>query len=97
MTQEELFTKIPVIDFVHFLNGSTGDQQRVADEIGHAGRNVGFFYLSNHEVPQDLLDRVFGQARRLFAMPVEDKMKIQKIGPHFVNGYTLLLKERVCQ
>jgi len=45
-----MFTQIPLIDFDPFLNG----REEVALEIGDACRNVGFFYLSNHGVSQDL-------------------------------------------
>ena len=95
MSLEESFTQIPLIDFGPFLNGTTVDQQRVADEIGDACRNVGFFYLINHGVSQSLLDRVFAQSKRFFAMPVEEKMKLRKPHSDFVTGYNELYREKI--
>jgi isopenicillin N synthase-like dioxygenase len=37
---------------------------------------VGFFYLKNHGIPQDVIDNVFDASRRFHAMPVEEKQKL---------------------
>lgn len=34
---------------------------------------VGFFYLTGHGVPADLVDRVLDAARRFFRLPQADK------------------------
>jgi isopenicillin N synthase-like dioxygenase len=51
---------------------------------------VGFFYLTGHQVPDSLSRRVLAAARRLFALPQADKDAIAMIrSPHF-RGYTRL-------
>lgn len=48
----------------------------MAAAIDDACRNVGFFYIRNHRVPQSVLDRAFEEARKFFALPQEEKRKI---------------------
>ena len=51
---------------------------------------MGFFYLTGHEVPDGLIDRVLAAARRLFALPQADKDAVAMVrSPHF-RGYTRL-------
>ena len=51
---------------------------------------VGFFYLTGHQVPESLTRGVLAAARRLFALPQADKDAIAMIrSPHF-RGYTRL-------
>ncbi|MFQ5785197.1 MAG: isopenicillin N synthase family dioxygenase [Alphaproteobacteria bacterium] len=71
------FETIPLIDFGPFRRGAAADRVRVAREIGDACRHVGFFYVANHGVPQALIDAVFGEARRFFALPHAEKMRIE--------------------
>lgn len=48
---------------------------------------TGFFYISNHGVPQDVLDAAFDQAKTFFAQPMEKKMEVDhKLGDSF-KGY----------
>ncbi|UJR24682.1 hypothetical protein I4U23_006055 [Adineta vaga] len=92
-----MFTQIPLIDFAPFLHGTDEDQQRVADQIGNACRNVGFFYLSNHDVPASLTERVYKEAERFFSQSIEEKMKLY-IGscPCENNrGYTPMFEEKL--
>ena len=48
--------------------------------------DVGFFYLINHGLDLDLLDEVFEQSKRFFALPIEEKMKVIHDENH--RGYT---------
>ncbi|UJR13023.1 hypothetical protein I4U23_000050 [Adineta vaga] len=74
------FTEIPVINFDRFLHGTKEEKLKVAKEIGEVCRNVGFFYLKNHDVPQQLTKDAFAQAKRYFALPLDVKMK-HAMGP----------------
>jgi isopenicillin N synthase-like dioxygenase len=69
---------IPVVD----LAGP-----RVPDEIGRACRDTGFFYVANHGVPQGLIDAQFEQARRFFALPLEEKLAIHMKKSASTAGY----------
>ena len=68
--------QIPVIDFGPFLKGSSAERRAVARKIGEACRNIGFFYLTGHGIPRSMVDGVFGEAKRFFALPPEKKREI---------------------
>ncbi|MFQ5957986.1 MAG: isopenicillin N synthase family dioxygenase [Alphaproteobacteria bacterium] len=70
------FDSIPLIDLGPFRTGGPGGRARVADAIGAACRDIGFFYVTNHGVPQELIDRLFDESRRFFALPEEEKMRV---------------------
>jgi isopenicillin N synthase-like dioxygenase len=56
------------------------------DECVQACIDVGFFYVINHGVDVKLLDEVFEQSKRFFALPIEEKMKVIHDENH--RGYT---------
>lgn len=67
---------IPVID-VAPLVGGPGDLGATAAAIGRACRDFGFFYVTGHGVDPALEARLFEQARRFFALPLEAKQAIR--------------------
>jgi isopenicillin N synthase-like dioxygenase len=67
---------IPVIDYGPYFAGTPGALERVAAEVAHACENVGFFYASNHGVPDALIDRAFAASRRFHALPLEEKLAL---------------------
>jgi isopenicillin N synthase-like dioxygenase len=67
---------IPVIDFGPFLWGGAGERARVAEQIGDACRNIGFFYVANHGVPWSTVQRFFGLCEQFFALSVATKQQI---------------------
>jgi len=46
----------------------------------------GFFYLVNHAMDPQLLEEVFAQSKKFFALPLEEKMKVIHDKNH--RGYT---------
>jgi len=83
------FDSIPVIDIGPFLRGDEAAKARVAEELGHACRHVGFFYVKNHGIPQAIVDELMAQTRHFFHLPLEEKLKvdIKRFGRH--RGYIL--------
>ena len=69
---------IPVVDFSRWYNGAADDKQQVALELADACRRVGFVYVVNHGVADELLDEAFGWSKKLFDLPTEKKM----LAPH---------------
>lgn len=67
--------EIPLIDFAPFLDGNAGHKQAVADQIAEACQRIGFFYLRNHGVDPNLVDRIFDESRGFFEQPVERKQE----------------------
>ncbi len=68
-------TDLPVIDIGPLFGSDRGAKKSVASEIDKAGREVGFLYLRNHGIPDATTEAAFDEARRIFALPLEEKMK----------------------
>src|SRR5689334_3063664 len=66
--------QVPVISFRAFLEGNASGKARVAREIARACEEVGFFYLSDHGIPQAKIDAMFTASKRFFAQPEETKL-----------------------
>ena len=60
---------IPVIDIAALVKGSPEEARAAAKALGDACRDVGFFYVSGHGVPSDLIARVFAMSAGFFAAP----------------------------
>jgi len=68
--------EIPVIDFGSFLTGDLATRKGVAQAIGAACHNIGFFYLVNHGISEALVARSFAEAKRFFDLPMDRKLAI---------------------
>ena len=75
LAQSVDLAEIPQIDFSPFLTGTETDRQRVADEIAIACRQIGFFYLKGHGVPDALRRAVFEQSAAFFHLPLSEREK----------------------
>ena len=75
--------QIPVIDLGPFFAGETGALKTLGAEIRHACETVGFFYIANHGVSQELIDRTFEQSKRFHAQPLDEKLKLK------INDYNI--------
>ncbi|KAK5220812.1 hypothetical protein LTR47_011122 [Exophiala xenobiotica] len=73
---KETFDQIPVIDFSEILSPSLEARQRLAEEVGYAARNVGFFYAKNAPVSHPSIDRAFDVIEKFFSQPEEIKQLI---------------------
>ncbi|KAI8629971.1 hypothetical protein F5Y19DRAFT_430449 [Xylariaceae sp. FL1651] len=89
---------ISVVDFGAWPSGSAADRKRIASELTEACRRVGFVYVVNHGVSADLLDEAFDWSRRLFDLPLEQKMLApHPPGPTVHRGYSWPGLEKVSQ
>ena len=70
------FESIPVVDFEPFLKGDLAARRQVAATIGRACREVGFFYVKNHGVPAELIERTRAEMKRFFDQPMDAKLRI---------------------
>ncbi len=84
---------LPVLDLAQWEGGKEARLAFLA-QLRAAARDVGFFYLTGHDVPQDLIDGVLRGSRRFFALPDADKLEIEMVNsPHF-RGYNRVGQER---
>jgi isopenicillin N synthase-like dioxygenase len=81
---------IPVIDIAPLVNGSPEQAHAVAKALGDACRDVGFFYVSGHGVPPDLMARVFEMSATFFAGPASIREAASFSGPGDNRGYIRL-------
>jgi isopenicillin N synthase-like dioxygenase len=68
--------EIPIIDFSASLQGDAAARAATAQKIGAACREIGFFYVVNHGVPEALVAETYAQAKRFFALPPTQKAEI---------------------
>lgn len=70
------FTSIPTIDIGPLFGKDRQAIVKTANEIGVACREVGFFYIRNHGIAPELIERVYLQAERFHNSPVELKRRV---------------------
>jgi len=68
---------VPIIDYGPYFAGELGALERLAERVRDACENVGFFYILNHGVPQEIIDRAFAASRRFHALPLEQKLRLR--------------------
>jgi isopenicillin N synthase-like dioxygenase len=87
-------TTIPIIDFASFLSGNKNTQHKVVQEIYLACQEVGFFYLKNHGISQELVDRLLSQSQSFFSLPETVKNRVLR-SPQTNCGYVGFQKEKL--
>ncbi len=84
-------TTLPVLNLARYFNPAERDA--FLEQLRTAARDIGFFYLTNHGVNDDLQRAVQQEARRFFALDDEQKQKVAMIhSPHF-RGYNRAASE----
>lgn len=68
------FKSLPVIDTSGLYTGSFDERRAVADEIGAAARDSGFFYIKGHPISRQVRERLLKATVAFFDRPLEDKM-----------------------
>jgi isopenicillin N synthase-like dioxygenase len=76
MTERDRFTHLPIVDVSGLYRDDPAAHRAVAAHLADAARNCGFFYVTGHAVPRQLIDRLTRQARAFFSLPLEDKMRL---------------------
>ncbi|EUC31203.1 hypothetical protein COCCADRAFT_6874 [Bipolaris zeicola 26-R-13] len=79
---------LPRIDISPFLHPSSSASSRLqtAQAINAACTTYGFFYLTGHGIPQHQLDSVISLARQFFALPLAEKLKIERFDAGTLQG-----------
>lgn len=79
------FTSIPIIDVAPLYGADEAGARRVAAEIKRASTEVGFFYVSGHNVSRELMRAILAAAKEFFTFPEEMKNAIKVNAAH--RGY----------
>jgi isopenicillin N synthase-like dioxygenase len=87
--------ELPVISLHGLRSPNLAERQTTAAELGRACREIGFFYVSDHGIPEHVCQSVFELARQLFALPVSQKQEMSiKLSPHN-RGYVAVADEKL--
>ena len=81
---------VPVIDISPYFTDKAEAKQKVADQIGRACREIGFYIIVGHRVSPDLTNRVDRASRDFFDLPVDEKMKLHIGKEASAVGYSAL-------
>lgn len=76
--------EIPVLDLSSWLAG--GSPEKLVSELTAACKNTGFFYVTGHNVPEEVIQQVFDSTRRYFELP-QDLRLVDKIDDQFRRGF----------
>jgi isopenicillin N synthase-like dioxygenase len=68
------FDSLPIIDIRGLFSEQLADRQVVAEQLGHAARHVGFFYVKGHGIPAAHIAGLRRAAKQLFAQDFDWKM-----------------------
>ena len=81
------FTEIPVIDIAPLAGNDPDARLAAARRIGRACEEVGFFYVSSHGVPQELIDRAYAMSRAFHASPLEQRLRVHVANSPGTRGW----------
>lgn len=82
---------LPIIDISGLASPDPADRRAVAAQLRRACLDKGFFYISNHGIPEDLVARVFAEAAGFFALPLEEKLAVDKAQSRCNRGYERMM------
>ncbi len=85
--------EIPVIDLNGLARREPAAINRLANELSYACRQVGFFYIRNHGVPEGVLDAAMSEAKGFFAQPLPWKETLKISAASGNQGYVGLRTE----
>ncbi|KAL4866127.1 hypothetical protein BDV12DRAFT_138480 [Aspergillus spectabilis] len=78
--------EIPVIDLAP-IDGGFEERKQIATKVRAAAENTGFFYIKNHGIPQELIDRALQTAQAFFNQPIEQKEQVSHSKSKHNDGY----------
>ncbi|KAF5458973.1 hypothetical protein F2P56_022965 [Juglans regia] len=81
----------PKMSVLNCIDLSNPDIHQSVSLLKQACLDSGFFYVVNHGMSEEFMDKVFAESRRLFGLPLNEKMKLLRNEKH--RGYTPVLDE----
>ncbi len=85
--------RIPSVDLKDFLSDDPNRKQKFINEIGDAYENIGFVALKGHFLEDELIDKLYREIKKFFALPVETKQRYEIPGIGGQRGYVSFGKE----
>jgi isopenicillin N synthase-like dioxygenase len=81
--------------FLFVTNGDAIAKQTVVEQIYQACHEIGFMYLQNHGMSQNLIEQVFTQSKNFFNLPLEVKQQFAWSDEYSNQGYVGIERERL--
>ena len=69
---------LPMIDVSGLLSSERVDRQVIGNALHDACLDTGFFYITGHGVSSKLQNSVFKYTQEFFALPIDEKEKINQ-------------------
>ncbi len=88
------FSEIPVLDFSPMETGNQSEKQALAKKLFEACTQVGFFYVTNHGVPESAIKNMQLVSKTFFDQPIEKKLAIDIKHSSFNRGYIPMFGEK---
>ncbi|PTB35800.1 uncharacterized protein TrAFT101_010647 [Trichoderma asperellum] len=85
--RDALPSEIPIIDISPIFSPSLSERQAVAQQVRAAARNMGFFYIKNHGIPEDVTQDAYEACLAFFRQDMETKMRATYENARWDNGY----------
>ncbi len=73
----QVHDEIPSLDLGPYLAGEPGALESLASRLAKIQEEIGFYYITNHGIPATLIKQANEQLKRLFALPMDEKMKLK--------------------
>ena len=89
--EKNSFKELPIIDVSALFTNNEEEFDKLAEKLHKACKEVGFFYISNHNVPEELQSNLHQLSQQFFSQPVEKKMEIamEKAGKQWRGFFKL--------
>lgn len=71
----KVYKKIPVLDLGPYIAGHPGALEEIGTQVRYIQETIGFWAVVNHGVSWQILEEVYEQLQRFFALP--DEVKLQ--------------------
>ncbi|MFV0572889.1 MAG: isopenicillin N synthase family dioxygenase [Xanthomarina gelatinilytica] len=84
---------IPSVNLNDFTSGDPVRKQKFVNEIGKAYEEIGFVALKGHFLDDALVDKLYSEVKKFFALPLETKQKYEIEGIGGQRGYISFGKE----
>ncbi len=68
---------VPIIDVGGLYSSDPGQKAAVAQKIGEACDQIGFFYAVGHHVPAAVIDEACAKSAEFFGQPLEAKLQVK--------------------
>ncbi len=86
---------IPTIDLTPLRSGDAAAKREVARQIDAACRDTGFFLVAGHGVPTELITKTRQRAIDFFALPDDEKMKVQRPPSKISRGFNWVVERAI--